>query len=59
MVPLVREEGSEVVRATKGNRVEVEIEQLDGIKAVELEMVNIDDGGVIEATRVGGGLAGR
>lgn len=54
---LDKEEGRKVAGATESYEVEVEIGQLDGIKAVELEVEkNVSDGEVIEVTRTGGRL---
>lgn len=56
-MPLVEEDGSEVARAAKDDKVKVEIDQFDGIKVVELETEeNIDGGRVVEVTGVGGRL---
>lgn len=59
-VPLVIEESGVIVGAAKGDRVEVEIERLDGSGVIELEVEeNIDGGRVVEGARFGGGLEGQ
>lgn len=50
MVPSVGKEGDEIARVVEGYEVKVEIERLDGIRAIKLEAEeNVCGGGVIEA----------